>query len=238
VVATNPISAEVLAALRACKLWHAADDEGIAALAEGARVEAVPRGTLLAAEGDAAERLGVIVEGRARVYHLAADGREITFETASIGEPVGAIAALAGGRYPANIEAATPLTVAWIDREAVLALATAEPSVARSVIADLAGRLVEFTSVATSLTLDVPQRLAAYLFQRSLEVGATTSAGLRVDLGMSKTELASALGTVPETLSRAFARLRDDGVLEVRAKDVLVKDVGALARYGSGYSEG
>ena len=42
---------------------------------------------------------------------------------------------------------------------------------------------------------------------------------------------------MPETLSRAFARLRDEGVVEVRARDVIVLDVEALARTGSGYTE-
>jgi CRP/FNR family transcriptional regulator len=55
---------------------------------------------------------------------------------------------------------------------------------------------------------------------------------------MSKSELASSLGTVPETLSRALARLRDEGVLVVRGSEVVVLDVGALARLGAGYEEG
>jgi CRP-like cAMP-binding protein len=229
---------EAFAALRACRLWRGADDAAVERLAAGAHVEHVPRGTLLAVEGEPAERLGVVVAGRVRVYHLNADGRAITFETATAGEPVAAVAALAGARYPANIEAATPVTMAWLEREALFALIEEQPAVARAIVSDLATRVVDFTAVVTSMSLGVPSRLAAYLFQRSLAVGRTTPTGLLVDLGMSKAELASSLGTVPETLSRALARLRDEGVLEVRAKDVLVKDVGALARMGSGYSEG
>ena len=64
----------------------------------------------------------MVVTGKVRVYHLDADGREITFETAGAGEPVAAVASLAGARYPANIEAATPVTIAWLEREALFAL--------------------------------------------------------------------------------------------------------------------
>jgi len=228
---------DVLAAVRATRLWREADDAAIAELAAHARVEDAPRGRILASEGDLPDRLGIVVTGRVKVYHLGADGRELTFETMSAGEPIAAVAALAGSRYPATIEAATNATIAWIPREALFALIESQPHLARTIISDLASRVVNLTSVATSLSMDVPARLAGYLFQRALAVGHTTPDGLIVDLGMSKGELASSLGTVPETLSRALARLRDDGVLEVRTKDVLVKDVGALARLGSGYTE-
>lgn len=228
---------DVFAALRATRLWRAADDEAVEELARRARVDEVPRGRILASEGDLSTLLGVVVSGRVKVYHLAADGRQLTFETAGAGDPVGAIAALAGSRYPATIEAATDATIAWLPREAVLDLVESQPQVARSLIADLATRVVNFTAVAAGLSMDVPSRLAAYLFQRALAGGRTTPEGLVVDLGMSKGELASSLGTVPETLSRALARLRDEGVLEVRTCDVVVKDVGALARLGSGFDD-
>jgi CRP/FNR family transcriptional regulator len=94
---------------------------------------------------------------------------------------------------------------------------------------------VNLTQVVQTLALDVPGRLSRYLFQRSLAVGEATTEGLMVSLGMSKTDLAASLGTVPETLSRALGKLRDEGVLEVRGSEIIVYDVGALARLGSGW---
>lgn len=228
----------MLAALRACTLWRSASDAAIAELAGGATTEDVPRGERLVTEGDAADRLGVLIAGKARVYHLGADGRRIVFETVGPAGALGAVAALAGTRYPANIDAATPASIAWLRREDVFSMLEAEPRVARDLVTDLATRLAGFTAVATTLSLDVTNRLARFLFQRSLEVGKPTPDGLAVDLGMPKAELAASLGTVPETLSRAFARLRDEGLIEVRSRTVTVLDVGALARMGEGYEEG
>lgn len=228
---------DVLGAVRACRLWRTASDEGVERIARAAAVQEAPRGALLACEGDPADRLGVVVTGKVRVFHSGADGRVIVLEALGTGESFAAVAALAGSRYPANVDAATPVTAAWVPREALFKLLAEEPEIARALIADLAERVIGLTSVVQTLALDVPGRLARFLFQRSLAAGEATPGGLLVPLGMSKADLARSLGTVPETLSRALARLRDDGVLEARGRDVVILDVGALARLGSGYEE-
>lgn len=233
----NEPRGDVLAALRSCRLWQGASDEAVLRLARASTAQEVTRGTQLVTEGEPAERFGVVVSGRVRVFHSQADGRVITLETLESGQPFASVAALAGGRYPANVDAVTAGTVVWVPRDALFAMMADEPEIARAIIADLSGRVMSLTNVVQTLALDVPGRLARFLFQRSLAVGEATPEGLRVPLGTTKAELASSLGTVPETLSRALARLRDEGVLEVRGSDVMVFDVGALARLGSGYEE-
>jgi CRP/FNR family transcriptional regulator len=237
-VSAADIRPDVLAALRACRLWRTASDDAVAALASRASVRDVVRGAMLAREGEPAEEFGVLVSGKARVFYLGADGRQITFETVESGEPLAAVAAIAGTRYPANVEAATPVTIAWVPTEALFDMLAVEPQVARTLVVDLANRVVNFTNVVTTLALDVPGRVARYIFQRALQSGHATTEGLEVELGMKKGDLAMALGTVPETLSRAFARLKDDGVLEVHGQTVTIFDMRALAALGSGYEEG
>ena len=113
---------DVVSALRACRLWHDASDAAILRLALAALVQEAPRGTLLALEGEPAGRFGVVVSGRVRVFHSAADGRIVTLETMDSGQAFAAVAALAGARYPAHADAATHATVAWVTREALFAL--------------------------------------------------------------------------------------------------------------------
>jgi CRP/FNR family transcriptional regulator, dissimilatory nitrate respiration regulator len=219
-------------------MWRGASDEAVATLARRSRVSDVARGTHLATEGEAADQFGLMVAGKARVFYLGADGRQITFETVETGQPFAAVGALAGTRYPANVEAATPATVACVPAAALFELLDSEPSVASSLIADLANRVVNFTAVVTTLSLDVPSRVARYVFQLALRSGRPTPGGLEVSLGMKKGELAMALGTVPETLSRAFAKLAAEGIMDVHGQLVTVLDMRALAALGSGYDEG
>lgn len=231
------IRPDVWGAFRSCRLWRVASDDAVAQLARTARVADVARGTQLAVEGDPADEFGLLVTGKARVFYLGADGKQLTFEVLEAGDPLAAVAALAGSRYPANIDAATPATVAYASAEALFAMVQSEPEVARSLIADLARRVVNFTSVVASLSMDVPARVARYVFQRALQSGRPSAEGLEVELGMKKGELAMALGTVPETLSRAFSKLKDDGVLEVHGQTVTILDMRALATRSSGYED-
>ena len=116
------IRPDLWSALRECRLWRAASDDAVTALARRATVRNEPRGSLLVQEGDPATSFGVMVAGKARVYHLGADGKQFLFETMGAGDPVEAVAALSGGRYPANVETVTPATIAWLPREALMDL--------------------------------------------------------------------------------------------------------------------
>jgi CRP-like cAMP-binding protein len=231
----GPDRASIAKALGRVRLLRRASPEGVALLASRSALRTFDRNEVIVEQGAPASGGGVLLTGRASVYHLAADGRRLLFETAGPDDPVAVVAALAGSRYPAWVEALEPSSVAWFGRDALFELMDAEPAVSRSVVADLADRVVAFSSVATSLSLDVPARVARFVFQRSLAAGTPSADGLVVELGMTKTELAASLGTVPETLSRALAKLKDEGLLQVRGRRVIVLDVGGLARRGEGY---
>jgi CRP/FNR family transcriptional regulator len=49
-----------------------------------------------------------------------------------------------------------------------------------------------------------------------------------IDLGMTKRVLAAELGTSSETLSRTFARLRDDDLLEVKGQHLHITNADTL----------
>lgn len=76
------------------------------------------------------------------------------------------------------------------------------------------------------------QRLAGYLTELAAVRGRAGAAGpLRLVLPCEKHRLAERLGMQPESLSRAFARLRDQGVTTGRNEVVLIADLPALARF-------
>ena len=166
-----------------------------------------------------------------------ARSRVATLERVGPGDAVGLGPAIAGGRHDTMAEAAVASDVVLVSADALHAVAAEDPMVARAALVEVERRSERLMDVVRSLAADVPSRLASYLFGRALAVGKPSADGLVVDLGMTKTELASTLATVPETLSRAFARLREDGLIELDGATVTVLDVGGLVRRGAGYKE-
>ena len=78
-----------------------------------------------------------------------------------------------------------------------------------NMLAILSQRLKYFSRLVEDLSLkEVPQRLAAYL----LYLGGARNNNLPVDLNISKGQLASLLGTIPETLSRILEQAGFPGV--------------------------
>jgi CRP/FNR family transcriptional regulator len=72
--------------------------------------------------------------------------------------------------------------------------------------------------------------LAAYLQYLSDEKGGEAS----FDLDISKGHLASLLGTIPETLSRIFARMTQQGLVRVDGRRISITDQAGLEALATG----
>jgi CRP/FNR family transcriptional regulator len=92
-------------------------------------------------------------------------------------------------------------------------------------LAVLSIRLRHFTVQVENLSLkEVPGRLASYLIVLMNEQNNQT----HIRLPISKGQLASLLGTIPETLSRIFAKMSDQGLIEVEGREIRLLDLDGL----------
>ena len=117
---------------------------------------------------------------------------------------IGEVPVFTGTPFPANAQALSKSVLAFFPKKKFIALINSNPSLALNLLAVLSKRLRQFTVQVENLSLkEVPERLAAYLLFLSKEQGGTDE----VTLPISKGQLASLLGTIPETLSRIFSKM-------------------------------
>ncbi|MGD8366154.1 MAG: Crp/Fnr family transcriptional regulator [Desulfobacterales bacterium] len=183
------------------------------------------RGKAVFFEGDPGDGFFVVVDGRVKIYKLSPEGKEKILHIYGPGQPFGEVPVFAGKRFPANAQALVKSRLLFFPRSGFIRLITENPSLALNMLAVLSGRLRQFTVQIENLALkEVPARLASYLVYLAKEQDAAEA----VTLDISKGQLASLLGTIPETLSRIFARMSGAGLIEVEGKRIALLDMEGL----------
>ena len=219
--------AGMMRALRRAGLFEGLDEAHLAELILRGRQRTLDPGQTVFLEGDRADGLYVVLSGRVKVFKTSPKGREQILRIMGPGEPVGEVAVLSGEAYPAGAETLEASEVMYIPRQAFLDLVGREPEVALRLLAALSARLRSFATLIEDLSLkDVSERLAAYLLSLATEADSEET----VHLGVTKTQLSAAVGTVPETLSRAFQQLSRAGAVETSGRRVHIKDRALLER--------
>jgi CRP/FNR family transcriptional regulator, dissimilatory nitrate respiration regulator len=230
-------SQQTLADLRAAPIFAELDEAQLQKLAGLAHPLVLPSETTVFLQGDPARAFFLLGEGRVKVFKLLRDGRTATVRHVTAGQTF-AEAALFHETYPSSTETMVASRLYRFDTDEMLALLTAEPQFAVNMIASMAHLLGLLNRRVEELLLPVPARLARYLLAladeqldlKSGEAGrAAVAAGSPPDgprvvkLPTSKRELAARLGTVPETLSRTFDRLKRAEVIRMSGDHQLIE---------------
>jgi len=188
-------------------------------------------GQVIFTEGDKADGFYIVVTGRVKIYKLSPEGKEQILHVFGPGEPFAEVAMFSGGTLPAHAEAIKESRVVFVPRTAFVALIQQDPSIAMNMFGTLSIRLKRFTSLIEDLSLkEVPQRLAAYLLYLANEKKGQE----HVELAISKGQLASLLGTIPETLSRILRKMSAQGCIATKGRTIELRDRQVLESLAAG----
>jgi len=168
-------------------------------------------------EGDEGTGFYIVVIGKVKVYKVSPEGKEQILHIYGPGQPFGEVPVFTGDLFPASAQAVMKSRLLYFPRQGFIDLISANPSLALNMLAVLSVRLRQFTVQVENLSLkEVPGRLATYLIYLTREQESTAT----VDLPLSKGQLASLLGTIPETLSRIFNKMSSQGLIDVQGSQI------------------
>ncbi|APZ35529.1 Crp/Fnr family transcriptional regulator [Microbacterium aurum] len=196
-------------------------------VAEFVRPAHVAKGEVVYTPGQSVSRLLVMHSGQLKVSQAAANGQEQILRTVTDGDVVGERAFLTGHRPNDLVVALEDSRMCVFDHADLAGLLRDYPDVGLRMLRTLSDRLASVERLLAAITSsDVSARIAAYLLDLP---GSMRDGVLTLRLPMAKQEIASYLGTTPETLSRRLAALAASGVIELHARrEVSILDIDAL----------
>jgi len=185
------------------------------------------RGETLFIQDEVSKGILLVLEGWVKLYRIAPNGSEAVVSVFARGESFGEAIALRGGRYPVSAEAATDCDLFILPASVLVSMMHEDPDVCVSILASTFAHLHSLVVELEQLKAHTgAQRVAEFL----LTLCKSDTGECSVVLPYDKVLIAGRLGMKPESLSRAFSRLKPYGV-QIKKNRAMIADVARLHDY-------
>jgi CRP-like cAMP-binding protein len=175
-------------------------------------------------QGDPAEYLYVLTEGRAKLCQLTPDGQQVILKFATPWQMIGAIAIVNADSYPVCCAAVEECrALAW--RSSTLNdLQERYPALALNAARWMACHVKETQQLFTQLATErVERRVARTLLRLVNQMGHKEADGVRLDFSITRQDLAEMSGTTLFTVSRILSQWEKQGLIESGRERVTIK---------------
>ena len=217
--------------LKETPLFEALSEEDASALRAGIINVHLDRGERLFSEGDAGDKLYIILEGKIKLTKAAPDGRENLLSVHGPGEMFGELSLFDPIPRTSSATAVTSARLAGLAHDDLRTWLSSRPEVAMHLLQALAQRLRRINEVKADLVFtDVPGRVAKALLDLADRFGVMTPEGVQVNHDLTQEELAQLVGASRETVNKALADFTARGWIQLAAKSVLDTDTDRLRK--------
>lgn len=203
--------------LKDSELFSGLSDSAAKKIASMGSLVKAPQNKMIFLEGERGASFYILAEGSVRLFKSAPDGREVTVKLAAPGEIFAEVILFEKDRYPVSATAVADSVLFSMNRSSFNTLLDSAEfrgefiAVLMKKQRYLAGRILYLTAY------DVDERFFRFLEEH---YGRKRS----YDISLSKKDLASAIGTIPETLSRMIQRLTRQGTIRWEGNRIEMAD--------------
>jgi len=209
------------AVLRSCQLFAGLPLPDLENIADVTVVKSMDRGQYLFHEGNPAVGFYIVQRGSVNVHRVNAAGKEQIIHVFRPGDSFAEVALASARGYPADARALESTQVLLVQKDGIVALLRRQPELALRMLGSMSSHLRVLVGQLEDLThKDVETRLANWFIKRCPH--PQRDQPVRIELTMTKRVLAAELGTISETFSRTLAKLREQKLLAVKGKTVVV----------------
>lgn len=213
------MNSEILNRLASIGPFSGVSRETLEAVFRDARVRRLPAGALVAEQGARPAFLDVLLEGNVDLIGKGPDGRETVVQSCEPMDCFVLAAVLTDAPSLAGGIAVAPVQLVSIPARSVRDGAASDHLLALNLMGEQARQVRTIIRRIKNLNLrSATQRLGCYLISQYDRTGSIAFA-----LPVPKRQLAVQLGMTPESVSRAFAALREYGV-SVSGRRVKLQD--------------
>nr|WP_026092380.1 Crp/Fnr family transcriptional regulator [Calidifontibacillus oryziterrae] len=191
-----------------------------------ARSVSYKKGEIIYRAGDKSDSLYIVSKGKIRIYRLSDSGKEQLVRILIPGDFTGEYALFSKATHESYAEAMVDTTVCMIKQADLHEFLLKYPSISLKILTEFSTRLEQSERQTTRVVTEkVETRLAMFLAEEM----DREAQGNEFVLPMSKKDLASYLGTTPETISRKLSEFEDQGYIKQKPrKRIEVLDLDGL----------
>lgn len=205
--------------LRRLNLFEGMSEAEIQEISQELRMRScAPRHSVINESGD---RVYLLKEGQVRLYHLTADGQDVTTAVITPGQLFGIGAFLGGDGTATHAEALEESYICEAGAQDFLAMLARHPLLMARVVMVMAKQIFRLEQTIESMASQpVPQRLAGLLLAQ-LPEGQPCDGGVLLP-SHSQEELAKLIGSTRESVSRTLSSMRTAQVITMRGRRIVV----------------
>ncbi len=182
-------------------------------------------------EGDEFKGIFIVLKGLVKIFKISPQGKEYILHLLTKPHIFGDVPLFTGGDCPASVQVMEDATLLFIPKNEFLQFLENNPKLSIKLMTGFAKRLKSITVKAEDLSLkEVINRLADYILKGIKSNGSYNLPEPYFKIPLSNPTLAAYLGTIPETISRAIKKLKDNKIIKVHGRTIFVKDFKELKK--------